>query len=144
MIQRIQTVYLLLASICLALIYFFSLWGCVINIEGNHIIYQLKIEAHLPLLLSLAIAFTITILSIFYFKNRKKQIWFCLAAIFTVIAFLALCNFYVADAKKSYELVSSAYSLAVLLPFATLVFIAFAIWNIRKDERLIKSLDRLR
>ncbi|MFM2225205.1 MAG: hypothetical protein RJA07_1407 [Bacteroidota bacterium] len=144
MIQRIQTIYLLLASICLALVYFFTVWSCVINLESNPIIYQLKIAAHLPLLLSLAIAFAITILSIFYFKNRKKQIWFCVAAIFTVIAFLALCNFYIANEKKDFDLVSSAYSLAMLLPFAAILFIALAIWNIRKDERLIKSLDRLR
>ncbi|MEY4877531.1 MAG: hypothetical protein RL708_2681 [Bacteroidota bacterium] len=145
MIQRIQTVYLLLASICLALIYFFSLWSCKINVEGNEVVIALKANIFLPLLLTLAISFALVILSIFYFKNRKKQIWFCLLSILGVICFLALCYYLItaiiADKK---DVVSSAYSLAVLLPFAALIFITLAIWNIRKDERLIKSLDRLR
>ncbi|MEN9522775.1 MAG: hypothetical protein RL065_1152 [Bacteroidota bacterium] len=144
MIQRIQTVYLFLASICLALVYFFSLWSCVFNLESNHIIYQLKISAHLPLLLMLAIALTISIISIFYFKNRKKQIWLCFTSLISITIFILLVNYYINDAKKTYEFISSAYSLAALLPFAAITFIALAIWNIRKDEKLIKSLDRLR
>ena len=144
MIQRIQTVYLFLASIYLALVYFFSLWNCTINVEGNQITSSLKVAEHLPLLVSLAINFGLTFLSIFFFKNRKKQILYSFLSITTIVSFLCLCLYFINQMKKSSELVSSSYSLAILLPFLSIVFIILAIWNIRKDEKLIKSLDRLR
>lgn len=144
MIQRIQTVYLFLASICLALVYFFSLWNCTINVEGNQITSSLKVAEHLPLLVSIAINFGLTFLSIFFFKNRRKQILYSFLSIATIVSFLCLCLYFINQMKKSSELVSSSYSLAILLPFLSIVFIILAIWNIRKDEKLIKSLDRLR
>ena len=144
MIQRIQTVYLFLASIYLALVYFFSLWNCTINVEGNQITSSLKVAEHLPLLVSLAINFGLTFLSIFFYKNRKKQILYSFLSITTIVSFLCLCLYFINQMKKSSELVSSSYSLAILLPFLSIVFIILAIWNIRKDEKLIKSLDRLR
>jgi cytochrome bd-type quinol oxidase subunit 2 len=144
MIQRIQTVYLFLASICLALVYFFGLWNCNINVEGNQITSSLKVAEHLPLLVLLAINFGLTLLSIFFFKNRRKQILYSFLSIATIIGFLCLCLYFINLMKKKSELISSSYSLAILLPFLAIVLIVLAIWNIRKDEKLIKSLDRLR
>jgi len=46
--------------------------------------------------------------------------------------------------KEAAKLQSGSYSLGALLPFAIIVFFILAARGIRKDQKLVKSLDRLR
>ena len=75
---------------------------------------------------------------IFLYKNRKQQLWFTIAA-----AGLSIINIiiYFTELKKY---ISGNMSLAAVLVFAIPVFLLLAANGIWKDEKLVKSLDRLR
>jgi drug/metabolite transporter (DMT)-like permease len=75
---------------------------------------------------------------IFLYKNRKQQLWLTIGA-----AALAIINIiiYFSQLKKY---VSGNVSLAAVLVFAIPIFLLLAANGIWKDEKLVKSLDRLR
>ena len=72
------------------------------------------------------------------YKNRKQQIWLTVAA-----AGLSIINIilYFAELKK---FVSGNMALTSVFALAIPVFLVFAMNGIWKDEKLVKSLDRLR
>jgi hypothetical protein len=144
MIQRIQTLYLLIAAICVASVYFFQLAFATNTVENISIDVSLKIAEHLDLLVIYAFNVALIITTIFFYKTRKKQIWLGVASFFVTIIFLELINLRIEKIKSVLQNGTPlTYSLAIVLPFAAVIFIALAIWKIRKDEQLIKSLDRL-
>lgn len=136
MIQRIQSLYLLGASICAFLSFKFPFYSGQkkINAEQKY----LTASDNFGILL-LTIALAVGILAIiFLYKNRKAQIKYTLIAM-AVSIITAVIYFF---AKKDF--VSGTYSFGAILPIAIPVLLGFAAWNIRKDEKLVKSLDRLR
>jgi len=79
-----------------------------------------------------------TIFIIFMYKNRKQQIWLTVAA-----AGLSIINIilYFTELKKFN---SGSMSLTSVFALAIPVFLIVAINGMWKDEKLVKSLDRLR
>ena len=136
MIQRIQSLYLLGASICALLSFKFPFYSGQkkINAEQKY----LTASDNFGILL-LTIVLAVGILAIiFLYKNRKKQIKYTLVALVVSIITVVIYFF----AKKDF--VSGTYSFGAILPVAIPVLLGLAAWNIRKDEKLVKSLDRLR
>jgi peptidoglycan/LPS O-acetylase OafA/YrhL len=136
MIQRIQSLYLLGASICAFLSFKFPFYSGQkkINAEQKY----LTASANFGILL-LTIALAVGILAIiFLYKNRKEQMKYTLIALLISIVSLVVYFF----AKNNF--VSGTYSFGAILPIAIPVLLSLAVWNIRKDEKLVKSLDRLR
>jgi hypothetical protein len=144
MIQRIQTLYLALAAICVASVYFFQIAFATNTVENISTYISLKVTEHIDLLVTLTFNVAVIISTIFFYKNRKKQIWLCIISVLGTIIFLYLINLKI-DKMKNLLLPSTplTYSLAIVLPFAAIVFITLSIYHIRKDEQLIKSLNRL-
>jgi peptidoglycan/LPS O-acetylase OafA/YrhL len=136
MIQRIQSLYLLGASICAFLSFKFPFYSGQkkINAEQKYLTASTNFGI---LILSIALAVGIFAI-IFLYKKRKEQIKYTLIALLVSIASLVIYFF----AKKDF--VSGTYSFGAVLPIAIPVLLGLAAWNIRKDEKLIKSLDRLR
>lgn len=141
MIQRIQTVWLFLAAICAAFTFTFPFY------TGNKIsatnaqaqVYEKLVASSNFLLLIFTAALIVgTIIIIFLYRNRKQQMWLTLTA-----AALAIINIiiYFTELKK---FVSGNMSLSAILAFAIPVFLMLAVNGIYKDEKLVKSLDRLR
>jgi 4-amino-4-deoxy-L-arabinose transferase-like glycosyltransferase len=75
---------------------------------------------------------------IFLFKNRKQQMQLCLVGILLSAMIVVL---YILKMNK---LVKPTLALSCILPFAVIVGYFMAFRNIRKDEKLIKTLDKLR
>jgi len=75
---------------------------------------------------------------IFLFKNRKQQIWLCLLGILVAGLLIFL---YVLEMNK---LIKPIPALTSVLPLFILIGYFMAFRNIRKDEKLVKSLDKLR
>lgn len=126
MIQRIQSVYLFLAFIVFLLFAYFKAPIELSSFEINA----------LPSLLALIIA-ALSFVAIFLFKNRKKQlvlVKFLLAFSMILIPLL----FFVQDAMFTLSDLWTYFAVAGFI----LLFFAHA--GILKDEKLIKSLDRLR
>jgi hypothetical protein len=139
MIQRIQTVWLFLAALCAAFTYKFPFYTGNKLGDANMQTYEKLVASSNFLLLIFTAGLTVgTIIIIFLYKNRKQQMWLTVvAAALSVINILL----YFTELKK---FVSGNMSLTALFAFAIPIFLALAVNGIYKDEKLVKSLDRLR
>jgi Domain of unknown function (DUF4293) len=139
MIQRIQTVWLFLAALFAALSYKFPFYtGNIINKENVQIYEKFVASSSFLVLIFTAALVGGTICTIFMYKNRKQQIWLTVAA-----AGLSIINIilYFSELKK---FTSGSMSLTSVFALAIPVFLVLALNGIWKDEKLVKSLDRLR
>ena len=139
MIQRIQTIWLFLAALFAALTYKFPFYsGNVLNKENVQIFEKLKASSNFLVLMFTAGLVAGTIFIIFMYKNRKQQMGLTAAA-----AGLSIINIilYFTELKK---FISGNMSLTSVLALAIPVFLVLAINGMWKDEKLVKSLDRLR
>jgi len=139
MVQRIQTVWLFLAALCAAFTFKFPFYtGNKIPISLTGEQQKLVASSNFLLLIFTAVLIAGTFIIIFLYKNRKQQLWFTIAAsalsvINIIIYFTELKNF-----------VSGTISLTSILSFVIPIFLLLAANGIWKDEKLVKSLDRLR
>ena len=140
MIQRIQTLWLLLASICSFLtlntnISFYSGNKLVENV--NKFVLLTARENIFLLILTVPVAVASLIL-IFLFKDRKMQFKITLA----VFAFSVINIILYFLQMKIYT--EGNISLTSLVHFAIPLFLILAARSIWKDDQLVKSVDRLR
>jgi len=155
MLQRIQSVYLLLASLAIFALFLFPLAhnvyvnGVPINITvmGSYIDAggQQVLKDHFAALTAVtAIVGIIPLIVIFLYKNRKQQITLCYSTILVIIGY----SFWLAQSAKTVTggvtLAPANFGIGLFLcPFSILLLI-LAIKGIQRDEKLIKSADRLR
>ena len=158
MIQRIQTLYLLLASIFYFFYWLFGLnWyqsGFKIlqdNFSNDFIINSpilesiLNITSYIPLVI-----FIICLISIFSYKSRSKQILICKISLYLSLfmSFYTLFYFYftleVLAAMMPSKILEILMYAAILNPFMCSYLIYLAIKSIKNDNELVKSLDRIR
>ena len=135
MIQRIQSIWLFFAAVFSLATLKFSFYS---GNKDNKLFAELNGSSYF-LLLILAVAVALTALTaLFLFKNRKLQmqlsfLGFLLQVIAVVVYFLQ---------TKQYT--EGSFTLTSVLTFAIPVFFILAIMGIRKDDKLVKSMDRLR
>ncbi len=136
MLQRIQTIYLLIAAgVSGGLIYMFELWVTPENVK----VYADDVNYIFALFLASAF---FSVLSISRFKNRKSQ--FMLGRLNIILNFFLLGLFVYQSLNLSGETVVSEKGIGIFLPIISIVFLALANKAIKKDEDLVKSVDRLR
>jgi len=136
MLQRIQTIYLLLAAgISAGLIFVFHLW---ITDAGVNV-YAKDDMLYLGLFLGSSI---LSLVTIFVYKNRKSQ--FVMGRLNIILNFILLGFFVYQSLNVSGETAVSEKGIGMLLPIVSIVLLALANKAIKKDEHLVKSVDRLR
>ena len=136
MIQRRQSLYLLLVVILNGLLFsFIPLWKQVDNLW----VYA---SDFLPSLIAISASLTLAIISIFLFKNRKLQ--FVLGRLNILINFFAIGFFVYTALNLPGEVEISEKGIGGLIPLVSIVFLALANKAIKKDEDLVKSVDRFR
>lgn len=136
MIQRIQTIYLLLsAAVSAGLIFVFHLWTNTNDVP----VYAKDEYLYLGLFLGSAL---LSLIAIFNYKNRKFQ--FVLGRLNIILNFILLGFFVYQSLKVSGETAVSEKGIGMLLPIVSIVLLALANKAIKKDEDLVKSVDRLR
>ena len=143
MIQRIQTVYLFLASLISGvLIFVFDLWESIgkdifaidlLNSES----YLLKVIPVL-FLVSAVMAFV----AIFIFNNRKLQ--FVVGRLTILINFILLGLLIYVSLNLPGEASVSEKGIGMFIPILAILLVVLANKAIKKDEDLVKSADRLR
>ena len=137
MIQRQQTLWLLLSTICAFLSYWLPFYS------GTKIVNNVIEKAFLNggstflLMILTGMSAALSLFTIFLFKVRKLQFRLCLGGLALSVIMIIL---YFSEIKK----LSGSISLSCLIVFAILAGYIMAAYNIRKDEKLAKSLDRLR
>lgn len=152
MIQRIQSLYLLLTILLSALfmsgnyLVFISSSGeeASLGIAGMSGFTQGGIRdlAWYFITIPVALAAILALITIFLFRNRPLQARLSLISGFLVLLALAAMAVFVSSAMG--EKASPAFCFRSFLPLLSLVLIFLAYRSIKKDEDLVKSLDRLR
>ncbi|MBX9779306.1 MAG: DUF4293 domain-containing protein [Chitinophagaceae bacterium] len=140
MIQRIQSLWLLLAAAFTAGSFKFSFFsGNQLNTTTNVKEFIRYTAQHNVWILILTVIISVTALvSIFMYKDRKRQSLIVLAAgILSVI----LIGLYFSIESNFTE---SSIDLTSLIHFSVPLFLALALRAIYKDEKLVKSADRIR
>lgn len=155
MIQRIQTLYLLLATVLMSLTLFLPL-ATIVNGANEVVVKAFVVDGldgvittlplYLGVLLSLTTALLLSI--IFFFKKRMLQIRLCVSAIVLLVGSAAFIGLY---CYRLYDILSATgaeqiftLGLASLMPVVAIIPIVLAIRGIAKDEALVRSLDRIR
>jgi peptidoglycan/LPS O-acetylase OafA/YrhL len=142
MIQRIQSIWLLLAGIAGLMTYRLPLWSGSLADKTTRIFTGAE-----SLLLFALIILTciLAFVTIFLYKNRKSQKNFALLGMLLSIAIIALEYFKVEDYKKGLlNIATGSWQFGALMPVLMVIFFFLAYQGIRNDEKMIKSLDRLR
>lgn len=136
MIQRIQSLWLLLASACAFASYKFPYYSGT-NHKGIAD-YQLNATENFLLIIVTAIIGTMALFLIFLFKNRILQLRLCLLGI--VVEALLIFLYY----REVRTFSTGTLSLTSILQSIIIIAFFLAARAINKDEKLIKESDRLR
>ena len=137
MIQRIQTIYLLIAFVITgALPFVFPLW---IAADGKSFMFM---QNQLYVIL-FGLSTTLSILSILSYKKRQNQ--FVINRLNIILNLILLGLFLYHSLNLSGETAAvSEKGIGMFLPIFTIVALVLANKAIKKDEDLVKSVDRLR
>ncbi|MGN0003867.1 MAG: DUF4293 domain-containing protein [Sphingobacterium composti] len=157
MIQRIQTIWLLLATVVILGLFMFPYLNYIdlvglgkkLFVTGEYSAVNnesVKQSNFLLQTIATIVVALVPLATIFQFKNRKLQI----KLIFVSIVLIALLGVWMyITSSNTLVLISQSFganNIGVgffLLPIA-IIFLAMALGGIRNDEKLIKSADRLR
>ena len=155
MIQRIQSVYLFIMALLSSLLIpgsflnFTEKTGSVIRVSFNEVFrYNAGkateiVEKLLPLSVLIVLIPVISLATIFFFKKRKFQLqlsrFLILLAGILVVVIIHVCLSIVT--KFDAEIIPG---FKMILPVLILITSILALRGIRKDDRLVKSYDRLR
>jgi hypothetical protein len=136
MIQRIQTIYLLLAFVTTAVLPFFTpLWF----IKNEVAYYFMQNQIYV---IVLGLSTTLSLLSVISYKKRQNQ--FVIGRLNIILNLILLGLFVYHSLTLSGEAAVSEKGIGMFLPILTIVLLALANKAIKKDEDLVKSVDRLR
>ncbi|WET01976.1 DUF4293 domain-containing protein [Flavobacterium sp. YJ01] len=136
MIQRIQTVYLILAfAVTGILMLFVPLW----TTAAGKPFFFMQDQLYTVIL---GLTTMLTIISIISFKKRQNQ--FVLNRLNIILNLILLGLFVYRSLNLSGEAEVSEKGIGMFMPIVAIVLLVLANKAIKKDEDLVKSVDRLR
>lgn len=136
MLQRIQTVYLLLTFLFMAVIPFFTpLW--ILKTGGD---FYFMADQIYTMIFGLGSA--LVVWSILTYKKRQQQ--FVVNRVVIILNLILLGLFVYRLLSVSGEAEVSEKGIGMFLPIVSIVMLVLANKAIKKDEDLVKSVDRLR
>ena len=148
MIQRIQSIYLLLAAILMAVTAFspilvltegLTLYSCGISSLESEIVKPTWGIVSMALL-SAILAFA----TIFFYKNRKKQMKMVSITVGVVLFYFITAAVYLVSYVENVIQKIQMVDYGLFLPILALVFLFLAKRGINKDEKLVRSTERIR
>ncbi len=145
MIQRIQSVWLLLAALCNGGLFFFDIYRAHTMINGVDTLQSIRVNDHYPSLLIALVVTIMPLVAIFLFKNRKRQkLMTILAMVFTAGLITQMLTRVGNLTNQVPAPTNGSYWIGAVLPAVAIIFLGMAIGGINRDQKLVKSLDRLR
>ena len=136
MIQRIQTIYLLIVLILASV-------GVYLHFDEFNDFIVSKNFDNIYILSLFASVVVVSIWTIFMYSNRKLQ--FVLDRLNILINLILLGIFgYYAQTLSGETIIVSEKEIELIIPLVSIVFLYLANKAIQKDEELVKSVDRLR
>ena len=138
MIQRQQSLWLLLAAASSFLSFQFPFYTGNILEDNMSRFEELEAGSSLFLMVLTGVSVLISAITIFLYKDRKTQLKLSIGGILIAIILLIL---YFSELKK---FANGNFALTAIFVFAIFISYIMAARGIWKDEKLIKSLDKLR
>lgn len=145
MIQRIQSVFIFLALLAFASLFVIP-FAISDTASGGFLSDQrYDVQDHPALLVVSILAILICVLALLSFKERKKQRrWVIGIIILGILIPVAAFLLFVGDAPNIYAAPGVQDQFGLYVPVAAIIFGGLANYFIAKDEKLVKSMDRLR
>ncbi|RZK53516.1 MAG: DUF4293 family protein [Pedobacter sp.] len=152
MIQRVQSIWLLLATLTISSFLFIPLVSANVGNATQFItargLFQIAgtdsklLEESLPLFISTIAVALICFANIFNFRNRKLQKRISILTIFLILGLSFWCS--QLAQKLGENLADLNFGIGSFLPIIAAIFCFLSIRGINNDEKLIRSADRLR
>lgn len=140
MLQRVQTLWLLLSVASALLTFKLPFYnGTVINGTEGVTGAELTATDNVWLTILTIGVILLGILAIFLFKDRKAQIRFSFFGLLASIGLIALYTTYIKNFAPG-----GSISITAILTLLTVVGFFFALKGIRRDQKLVRDLNRLR
>ena len=147
MIQRIQSVYLLVSALLIGIL--FLLPFAEIAKEGVIYIFNFRgilldgavHQSGIAIYVLIAAIMASHVFAIFGFNNRKRQ---KMIIIFTILMMLGLFGMFFFFTYFSFSGAQISFEISIVLPLVVIIIDYLAIRSINKDEALIRSIDRIR
>ncbi len=138
MLQRIQTVWLLLAAAFDATSFRFPFYSGDWIKDFSPLPVDLNANTTIWLTVLTVLTGTLAFITIFLFNNRKLQLKLCYLGIFLTLILLTVYFLEIGNFSSGNVAIWAVFYFAVLGCF---ILSARGIW---KDEKLVRSMDRLR
>jgi len=141
MIQRIQSLWLLLSALCASLVLIVPVFS---GADAEGLIKVFSIRENLLLLLIVTLSIAIPFINIFLFKNRRLQKMLIVNNMILAILTVVTEYFSIDKFKQQFGISQGNWELSAILPFFVILFLVFAFRGIRKDEKLLSEANRMR
>lgn len=139
MIQRIQTLWLLLAAIFAFLGFKFSFYsGAIVETGSPETYAKVTGITSIPLIIVTTAVGVLALIAIFLYKNRSLQLKLSIGGI--ALQAILLFLYY----SEISQFVSGTFSLTAIIQALVPVFFLLAAKGINNDEKIIKESNRLR
>jgi len=148
MIQRIQTIFLLLTGVLMAATFICPLLDIKatgIDVTSSFNSFGVVNFPTWGVFTFAVISSILALINIFLYKKRKLQANMALLTALLIVMYyitsMVYINAFVGKIDSEYTL---NVQLGIILPVIALIFDLLAYFRIKKDEKLVKSLDRIR
>jgi len=129
MLQRVQTIWIILSVLGAV---FLNLTAQDFNILGGHLLINI----------STVVLILVGLLSVFGYKNRKRQILLNNISLIINALLVGLLIYWLLNLPGGISVPEKG--IEPIFPFISVICLLLANVYIKKDERLVKSVDRLR
>lgn len=156
MIQRVQSVYLLLITVLMSffLVHPYAFIRLtdnqILNFSAHKIEYTLNGESTavykktIPVVVLVLIIGLISLVNIFLFQRRILQMRICLFNGVFIVMLLIIMFIYYSSAMHAHALAHHTWRIAAVFPVIALVIDVMAYRSIQSDEILVDSYNRIR
>ncbi len=171
MIQRIQSIYLLIVSILMMFMLVSAMADIAVerkdsagkDIAANEqeiVVFRnygarlylddkAKLLTSFPITILTVIIGLVSFINIFFYTARNRQMRICIFNILLLLGLSGLLYFYFTFIKKQIigsglVIVDHTFKIAVILPVLSIILTYMAFRSIRRDELLVRSYERLR
>ena len=155
MIQRIQTIYLLIAAILTGSLFFLNMAEMAdmenlyrLNWQG---IFQVGSDGSMEIMIPgwalstlTILATAVSLINIFLFKKRMIQIRLCALNMGLQLGLSGMIFYLGKSGAKELGASELSFNWPLVLPLIAIVFTYLALRGIGKDEALVRSLNRIR
>ena len=154
MIQRIQSLYLLIVVALMSVTLFAPIAmftvasGEVFTLSAFSLASDMQSQSTIWMGILLSLATALPLVTIFLFKNRVLQVRLCAVEIVLLLGCIAFMAIYFwlsgANALEDAIVEHRHFGWSAIMPIVALVFTSLAARATFKDEILVRSLDRIR